>query len=92
MPTNLHQTNVILCSDKKGPGLKAQLSSSEVPILAEKRQISAGSFLKVRSPDPAQLSSLRDPGAHYSAGSQALQGAQMVGGRLRPVRTVAAIR
>ena len=92
VPINLHQTNVIFCSNKKGPGLKARLSSSEVPILAERRQISAGSSLKVRSPEPAQLSSLRDPGAHDSTGPQALQGAQTVGGRLHPVRTAAAIR
>ena len=29
-PVNLHQMNVILCSDNKGPGSQAQLSLSEV--------------------------------------------------------------
>ena len=32
---NPYQTTVILCSDKKGQGLQAQLSPSEVQILAE---------------------------------------------------------
>ena len=32
---NTYLTNVILCSDKKGQGLQAQLSPSEVQILAE---------------------------------------------------------
>ena len=34
---NLYQRNVILCPDKKGPCAKAQLSSSEVPVLTRKR-------------------------------------------------------
>ena len=37
VPVNLHQTNVILCSDKKGQGLKAQLFPSEVKDLAKRR-------------------------------------------------------
>ena len=36
-PVNLHPTNVILCSDKKGQGPKAQLSPSEVQVLAKRR-------------------------------------------------------
>ena len=57
VPVNRHQTNVILCPDKKGQGPKAQLSPSEVlPVLAKRREISVGSFLRARSPDPVQLS------------------------------------
>lgn len=37
---NLYQTNAILCSDKKGPGPKAQLSPSKVQVLAKRRQTS----------------------------------------------------
>ena len=33
VPVNFHQTNVILCSDKKGQGPKAQLSPSEALAL-----------------------------------------------------------
>ena len=56
VPVNLHQTSVILCSDKKGQGPKAQLTPSEVQVLAKRRQISVGDSLRARSPDPAQLS------------------------------------
>ena len=62
VPVNLDQTNVIPCSDKKGPGPKAQLPPSEVQVVAEKKPISVGSSLRVRSPDPAQQPSLREPG------------------------------
>ena len=37
VPVNLHQTNVILCSDKKGQGPKAQLLPSKVLVLAKRR-------------------------------------------------------
>ena len=59
---NLYQINVIFYSDKKGQGPKAQLSPSKVPVLAKKMQILVGSSLRARFPDPAQLSSLREPG------------------------------
>ena len=62
VPVNLDQINVIPCSDKKGTGPKAQLPPSEVQVVAERKQISVGSSLRVRSPDPAQQSSLREPG------------------------------
>ena len=64
VPVNLYQTNVILCPDKKGQGSKVQLSPSKAPVLANRRQSSAASSLRARSPDSAQLSSLREPGAH----------------------------
>ena len=86
---NLYHTNIIVFSDKKGQGPKAQLLLSEVQVLAKriqvtlpgsicpaphlaplaraqahlKRQISADSALKARSPDPAQPSSLKEPDA-----------------------------
>ena len=37
VPVNLHQINVILCSDKEGQGPKAQLSPSKVQVLAKMR-------------------------------------------------------
>ena len=95
VPVNLHQTNVILCSDKKGQGPKAQLSPSKVQVLAKRRQISVGGSLRARSPDPAQLSSLREPGTQDPTGPQAPQAAQMAGARSRrlcPMQTAAAIR
>ena len=60
-----------------------------------KRQISVGGSLRARSPDTAQLSSLREPGAQDPAGPQAPQAAQTVGPRcprLCPMQTAAAIR
>ena len=63
VPINLHQTNVILCFDKKGQCHKTQLSPSEVLVLAQRRQSPASSTLSARSPNPAHLSSLREPGA-----------------------------
>lgn len=39
--------------------------------LGKERQVLAGSALKVRSPDPAQLSSLREPGAQDPTSPQA---------------------
>ena len=37
VPANLHQASIILCSDKKGQGPKAQPSTSEFQVLAERR-------------------------------------------------------
>ena len=76
VPANIHQTNVILRSDKKWRGPKAQLFPCEVQVPAEKLSVD-GSF-RARSPDPAQLSSLREPGARDLL-SSAPQAAQMVG-------------
>ena len=119
---------MLLCSDKKGEGLKVQLSPFEVqawlreggpcrgwvgvtlpqsirpapslgpPISAQtwlKRQISVGGSLRARSPDPAQLSLLREPGTQDPTGPQAPQATQMVGARsprLCSMQTSAAIR
>ena len=33
VPVNLYQKDIILCSDRKGSGPKAQLSPSKVPVL-----------------------------------------------------------
>ena len=63
VPVNLHQTSITLCSDKKGQGPQAQLSPSEVQVLAKRREFSVGSSLMARSSDPAQPSSLRELGA-----------------------------
>ena len=75
VPVNLYQMNVILCPDKKGQGSKVQLSPSKVPVLAKRRQSSAASSLRVRSPDSAQLSPLREPGAqpNWPSGSSGRQ-------------------
>lgn len=59
VPVNLYKpmlfsVSVILLS-KKGQGPKAQPASSKVLVLAKRRQISAGSSLRVRFSDPAQL-------------------------------------
>ena len=65
------------------------------PVPRLKRQISDGGSLRARSPDPAQLSSLREPGAQGPAGPQAPRAAQTVGARsprLCPMQTAAAIR
>lgn len=62
----LYQTNVILCSNKKRQAPKAQLSPSKVQVLAKRKQISVGGYLRDRSPDSAQLSSLRGPGLQPS--------------------------
>ena len=69
VPVNLHQTNVIVCSDKKGQGPKAQLLPCEVQVLAKRRQVSVGSSLRARSPDPAQPPSLWEPDAQGPAGT-----------------------
>ena len=63
---SLYQTTFILGPDKKGQGLKVQLSSSKVPILAKRRWIAVGSSCRARSPHPAKLPLLREPGAQLS--------------------------
>ena len=62
----LYQTNVIQCSDTKNQGPNAQDSSSKVQVLAKRKQISVGGYLRDRSPDSAQLSSLKEPGAQLN--------------------------
>lgn len=62
VPVNLHHTNVLLCSDKKGHGLRTLMSPSEVTVLAEEQGSAGGSLRAGPSPDPAQLSSPREPG------------------------------
>ena len=42
-------------------------------VLPKRRQISVGDSLRARSPDPAQLSSLRESGAQNPTGPQAPQ-------------------
>lgn len=70
------QRNIIICFNKKEEqGLKAQTFPSNVLVLAKRRQSSVGGFLRARSPDPAQLSWLREPGAN----PQAPQVAQILG-------------
>ena len=71
----------------------AQLLPSEVPVLA-KRQISVSDALRARSPDPAQLSLLREPGTHNPTGRLAPQATPTAGAgpRLHPMWTAAAIR
>ena len=81
VPVNLHQTNVIVCSDKKGQGPKAQLLPCEVQVLAKRRQVSVSSSLRARSPAPAQLSLLREPGAQGPTRPQAFQATNIWGGR-----------
>ena len=79
-PVNLYQTNVISVLTKKGQ-VPRQLTPSKVPVRAKRRQNSAGSSLRAKSPDPGLLSSLREPGAQPSwpSGSSGLQT-----GRARP--------
>ena len=77
VPVNLYQTNVIPCSDKKGQGPKTKLSPSEVQGPAKRKQTSVGGSLRARSPDPAQLSSLREQSAQDSTDPQALLAAQI---------------
>ena len=49
------------------------------PCLAERRQISAGSSLRTKSPGPTQPSSLTEPGTQDPTGPQPPQAAQRVG-------------
>ena len=76
--------NIILCLDKKGPGPKAQLLPSKVPILVKRRQLSADTFLRARSPDPAQLSLLKEAGVQDLDGPEAPQAVLQQG----PAQTV----
>ena len=71
----LHQEkkkNVILCSEKKGQGPKAQLSPCEVQVLAKRKKVSVGSSLSARSPalHPAVIpEKARSPGPNWPSGS-----------------------
>ena len=70
----------MLFSDKREQGPKAQLSPSEVPVLEKRRQISVGSSLPARSPDPAQkLSWLREPDAQDPSGPRLLRPPRLAG-------------
>ena len=67
-------TNVIFCPDKKGCGPERGTTfPSEVLLLSKRRQVSAGGFLGARFPDPAQLSSLREPGVQDLTGVRSLR-------------------
>ena len=66
LPVDLYQTNVALRPDRKGQGPKAHLSPSKLPVLIERKQISVGSSFRARFPQPAQLSSLREPGTQLN--------------------------
>ena len=46
VPVNLTKTNVILCSDEKEQGPKAQLSPSEIQVLAKRRGSCPGVFIQ----------------------------------------------
>ena len=72
---------MLLCFYKKGQGPKAQLSLSKVQVLAKRRQISAGCSFRARSPNPAQLSLLRESGAQDPVGPQTSHAACIVGAR-----------
>lgn len=54
-----------------GRACRAAFHSPEVSPWLERRQRSVGSALSTRSPYPAQLSSLEEPGAQDPAGPQA---------------------
>ena len=82
-PVNLYQLNVILCLEKKGRSHKTKLSPSKVPIQAKRWQISIDSSFGVRFPQPAQLSSLRQPGTQPSSPSPP-KGGETRSLRLRP--------
>ena len=58
----------------RSPGTTVTLQG---PILAERRQISAGGSLRAGSPDLAQPSSMREPGTQDPTGSQAPLATQM---------------
>ena len=58
---------------------QAQLSPSQVPVLAERRQSSAGSFLRARSPDPAQQGHPRGRQAPNPTSPRAPQASHRVG-------------
>ena len=81
VPENLYQMNVILCPDEKGQSPEAQLLPSKFPVLAKRRQISVGGSFRARFPDPAQLSSLREPVAREPSSPQAPQATQTAGAK-----------
>ena len=96
IPINLHQTNVILCSDKKGQVPKTQLSPSEVWILTDEADLSwwlpRG---QVPRPYPAVIAEgARGPGPNWPSGSL---GHPKGGGegarshRLHPMQTATAV-
>ena len=58
----------------KGQSPKAQLSPSKVRVLAKRRQTSVGGSFRTRSPDPGQLSSLRERGAQDASRTQTQRG------------------
>ena len=63
---NLYQIHFILCSDTNVQSSQGQRSASKVPILAERREISAGSCFRARPPHPAPASSLSELGIQPS--------------------------
>ena len=73
VPVNLQLTNVLLCSDKKGHGPRTHMSPSEVTVLAEEQGSAGGSLRAGPSPDPAQLSSPRQPGTRDPTDTQLLR-------------------
>lgn len=72
IPVNLHQMNVTLCSDKKRPGPKAQLSPSEVLVLAKK--------------DRSQLAALSGPGPQTPPNHSQAARTQLALRFLRPLK------
>ena len=62
----LYQMNVILCSDKKGQGPKAQLFPSEVQVLTEGPPLVAPSGTVPQT--PPSWYSLREPGVQDPTG------------------------
>ena len=58
------------CPEALDPRSPGPPSSAQAPL---KRQVSPGGALRARSPDPAQLSPLREPGAQDPARPQAAQ-------------------
>lgn len=71
VPVNLHQINVIFCSDKKGRGPKAQLSSSEVQVLLRggRAQVAAPSGPGPRTHTADLTEGARRPGPSWPSGS-----------------------
>ena len=66
VPVSPYQVNFYSLSWQEKQGPKAQLSPPKVPILAKRRQVSVGSSFSARPPHPAQLSSLKEPGAQLN--------------------------
>ena len=65
-PVNLYQIHFIFCSDTNGQSSQGQRSASKAPVLAERREISAGSSFRARLPHPTQPSSLSELGIQPS--------------------------